>query len=274
MTSLPDPIDNPEALLQTRDARGVVRLTLNRPDVRNAFDEPLIALIRRTFEALAQDDSVRVIVLDAVGSLFCAGADIGWMRRAAARDQAANLEDARQFAAMMHAMASCPHPVVARIQGAAYGGGVGLACAADIAIASDKALFSVSEARFGILPAVIGPYVVNTVGLRQARRLALTAAPVNAAEALAMGLVHQVTTPEALDATVETTIGQLLNNGPKALTEIKRLMDQLEVGPITESVRELTAHTISRVRAGSEAREGFAAFVAKQPAPWVPPTQG
>lgn len=177
MTSLPDPIDNPEALLQTRDARGVVRLTLNRPDVRNAFDEPLIALIRRTFEALAQDDSVRVIVLDAVGSLFCAGADIGWMRRAAARDQAANLEDARQFAAMMHAMASCPHPVVARIQGAAYGGGVGLACAADIAIASDKALFSVSEARFGILPAVIGPYVVNTVGLRQARRLALTAAP-------------------------------------------------------------------------------------------------
>ena len=172
---------------------------------------------------------------------------------------------------MMHAMASCPHPVVARIQGAAYGGGVGLACAADIAIASDKALFSVSEARFGILPAVIGPYVVNTVGLRQARRLALTAAPVNAAEALAMGLVHQVTTPEALDAAVETTIGQLLNNGPKALTEIKRLMDQLEVGPITESVRELTAHTISRVRAGSEAREGFAAFVAKQPAPWVPP---
>lgn len=110
MTSLPDPIDNPEALLQTRDARGVVRLTLNRPDVRNAFDEPLIALIRRTFEALAQDDSVRVIVLDAVGSLFCAGADIGWMRRAAARDQAANLEDARQFAAMMHAMASCPTP--------------------------------------------------------------------------------------------------------------------------------------------------------------------
>ncbi len=272
--NLSAPLPNPQALQQTRDARGVVRLTLNRPEVRNAFDEPLIALIHSTFTALAQDASVRVIVLDAVGSLFCAGADIGWMRRAAARDQQANLEDARAFAAMMHAIADCPHPVVARIQGAAYGGGVGLACAADIAIASEQALFSVSEARFGILPAVIGPYVVNTVGLRQARRLALTAAPVGAAEALAMGLVHQVVPAQDLDAAVETAITQLLNNGPQALTEIKRLLDQLEVGPITPAVRELTAQTISRVRAGSEARDGFAAFVAKQPAPWVPPASG
>ena len=269
-TALSDPIDNPQALLESRDHRGVVRLTLNRPAVRNAFDEPLIARIHRTFEALAQDRQVRVIVLEAVGSLFCAGADIGWMRRAAARDQQANLEDARAFAAMMQAIANSPHPVVARIQGAAYGGGVGLACAADIAIASDQAVFSVSEARFGILPAVIGPYVVNAVGLRQARRLALTAAPVDAFQALALGLVHQVTTPDDLDAAVQTTVEQLLHNGPQALTEIKRLMEQLEVGPITPAVCELTAQTISRVRAGNEAREGFAAFVAKQPAPWLP----
>ncbi len=196
------------------------------------------------------------------------------MRRAAARDRAANLEDARQFAAMMHAMASCPHPVVARVQGAAYGGGVGLACAADIAIASDKALFSVSEARFGILPAVIGPYVVNTVGLRQARRLALTAAPVNAAEALAMGLVHQVTTPEALDAAVETTIGQLLNNGPKALTEIKRLMRPVGSRP-HHRVGARTDGTHHQPRAlGQRSARRLCRLRGQATCPWVPPTQG
>ncbi len=255
-------------LIVERDARGVVRVTLHRPAVLNAFDEALIAGLAETFQALGSDPAVRVIVLQSQGRSFCAGADIDWMRRAAANDQAANLEDARRFANMMAAIHDCPKPVVARIQGGAYGGGVGLACAADIAIASEHAKFSVSEARFGILPAVIGPYVVNAVGPRQARRLALGCTVVGAAEALAIGLVQQVVAAEQLDAAVEQCIGELLASGPGAQAEIKALFAQLGVGPVTPQVRELTAQTISRVRSTSEAREGFAAFLEKRPARW------
>ncbi|MGH6639947.1 MAG: enoyl-CoA hydratase-related protein, partial [Polaromonas sp.] len=149
------------------------------------------------------------------------------------------------------------------------GGGVGLACACDLAIAADNASFAVSEARFGILPAVIGPYVVNAVGKRHARRLALTTTRIAAAEALAIGLVQQVVAPEALDAAVDAAIAELLIGGPDAQGEIKQLFAQLEVGPITSEVRELTAQTISRVRGTDEAREGFAAFLGKRPANWI-----
>jgi len=156
------------------------------------------------------------------------------------------------------------------VQGAALGGGVGLACACDIAIAADNASFSVSEAKFGILPAVIGPYVTNAVGKRQARRLALTTARINAAEALAIGLVQEMVAIEELDAAVDATARELLAGGPQAQAEIKQLFAQLSVGPITSEVRELTARTISRVRGTAEAREGFAAFLGKRPANWIP----
>ena len=204
---------NDSSLQISRDDRGVLRVTLNRPDVLNAFDEALIERITQTFEALRDDSSVRVVVLESTGRTFCAGADVGWMRRAAANDQAANLEDARRFASMMAAIDQCPQPVIARIQGAAYGGGVGLACAADIAVASERARFSVSEAKFGILPAVIGPYLINAVGLRQARRLALTCTLIKAEEALAIGLVQQVTSEHDLDRAVQADqqIRQVLN---------------------------------------------------------------
>jgi methylglutaconyl-CoA hydratase len=255
-------------LIVERDARGVARVTLNRRAVLNAFDEALIAALAEAFEQLGRDPAVRLVVLQSQGRSFCAGADIEWMRRAAANDQAANLEDARRFAHMMDAIATCPKPVVARIQGGAYGGGVGLACAADMAIACEHAKFSVSEARFGILPAVIGPYVVNAVGPRQARRLALSCTVVGAAEALAMGLVQQVVAADELDAAVERCIAELLANGPQAQAEIKALFAQLSVGPVGTEVRELTAQTISRVRSTGEAREGFAAFLGKRPARW------
>lgn len=255
-------------LIVERDARGVARVTLNRRAVLNAFDEALIAALAEAFEQLGCDPAVRLVVLQSQGRSFCAGADIEWMRRAAANDQAANLEDARRFAHMMDAIATCPKPVVARIQGGAYGGGVGLACAADMAIACEHAKFSVSEARFGILPAVIGPYVVNAVGPRQARRLALSCTVVGAAEALAMGLVQQVVAADELDAAVERCIAELLANGPQAQAEIKALFAQLSVGPVGTEVRELTAQTISRVRSTGEAREGFAAFLGKRPARW------
>jgi methylglutaconyl-CoA hydratase len=175
---------------------------------------------------------------------------------------------------MLYAIESCPKPTVARISGAALGGGVGLVCACDIAIAADNASFALSEAKFGILPSVIGPYVTNAVGRRHAKRLALTTTRIRADEALGMGLVHQVVTQEALDTAVDATVNDLLAGGPQSQHEIKKLFSQLAVGEITPEVRELTAQTISRVRGTEEAREGFAAFLAKRPASWIPkPTE-
>jgi len=256
------------------DARGVARVTMTRPEVFNAFNEQMIGELDQAFERLTADPKVRVIVLAGAGKAFSAGADIQWMQRAAQASQEWNLQDARRFAAMLYRIQSCPKPTIARVQGVALGGGVGLTAACDIAVASQDARFAVSEARFGILPAVIGPYVVNAVGSRQARRLALTGSRIPATEALALGLVHEVVAPEALDEALERWLSELLANGPQAQAEIKQLLGQLGVGPVTEEVRELTAQTISRVRVGEEAREGFAAFMAKRPAPWVPQGEG
>lgn len=251
-------------------APGVGQVLMDRPGVFNAFDEEMIAALDAAFRDFAADARVRVIVLAGSGKHFSAGADLQWMQRAAAADRAWNVEDARRFAAMLARIDGCPKPTVARIQGAALGGGVGLACVCDIAVASMQASFSVSEARFGILPAVIGPYVVNAVGRRHARRLALTTTRIGAEEALRMGLVQEVVAPDNLDAAVGTVVAELLQGGPAALGEIKTLFAQLQVGPVTPEVRELTAQTIARVRGSAEAREGFAAFLAKRPASWIP----
>lgn len=259
-----------DSLLIDQDARGVVRLTLNRPQVHNALDEELIAALTGTFNSLGQDPAVRVVVLGATGRTFCAGADIAWMQRAAQRTQSENIEDAQRFGAMMHAASSCAKPVIARVHGAAYGGGVGLTCAADIAIASPLARFAVTEARLGILPAVIGPYLINALGPRHARRLALTCTAVPALEALSLGLVHQVVPENELDTAVEACIAELLQGGPRAQAAIKDLFGTLPPGPVTAETRQRTAFTLSRVRVGEEARGGFEAFMAKRRAPWVP----
>ena len=254
----------------TRRSPGVAQVTMTRAAVFNAFDETMLAELAFAFTQLAEDKDVRVIVLAGEGRHFSAGADLQWMQRASQASHEWNLQDARQFAAMLSRIASCPKPTVARVQGAALGGGVGLACACDIAIAADNASFSVSEAKFGILPAVIGPYVVNAVGKRQAQRLALTATRIDAAEALAIGLVQQVALLDDLDAAVDKTVTELLAGSPNAQREIKQLFAQLAVGPVTPEVRELTAQTIARVRGSDEAQEGFAAFLGKRPANWIP----
>ncbi|MDO8456565.1 MAG: enoyl-CoA hydratase-related protein [Burkholderiaceae bacterium] len=259
-----------QTLRVSNRAAGVAQVTMSRPAVFNAFDETMIAELDTVFAQLAEDASVRVIVLAGDGKHFSAGADLQWMKRASTATRDWNLEDARRFAGMLSRIENCPKPTVARVQGAALGGGVGLACACDIAIATDNASFSVSEAKFGILPAVIGPYVVNAVGKRQARRLALATTRITAAEALTIGLVQRVVAADALDAAVDTTVAELLAGGPNAQREIKQFFAQLEVGPITAEVRELTAQTISRVRGTEEAREGFAAFLEKRPADWIP----
>ena len=258
------------ALRISRRSTGVAQITMSRPAVFNAFDEAMIGELDAAFARLSDDAEVRVIVLAGDGKHFSAGADLQWMQRASAAPYEWNLADARRFAAMLARIEACPKPTVARIQGAALGGGVGLACACDIAIAADNASFSVSEARFGILPAVIGPYVTNAVGKRQAKRLALTTTRIAAPEALAIGLVQQVCALDQLDAAVDAVLAELLVGGPNAQREIKQLFAQLEVGPITAEVRELSAQTISRVRGSDEAREGFAAFLGKRPADWMP----
>lgn len=259
-----------QTLTVSRRVAGVAQVMMSRPAVFNAFDEAMIAELDTVFTQLADDASVRVIVLAGDGKHFSAGADLQWMQRASTASREWNLADARRFAGMLARIENCPQPTVARVQGAALGGGVGLVCACDIAIASENASFAVSEAKFGILPAVIGPYVVNAVGKRQARRLALATTRITAAEALTIGLVQQVVAADALDAAIEATVTELLAGGPHAQREIKQLFAQLEVGPITAEVRELTAQTISRVRGTEEAREGFAAFLDKRPANWIP----
>ncbi len=249
----------------------MAQVTMSRPALFNAFDEAMIAELDAAFAQLAEDSAVRVVVLAGAGKHFSAGADLQWMQRASRASREVNLDDARRFAAMLARIDAMPKPTIARIQGAALGGGVGLACACDIAIAADDAGFAVSEARFGILPAVIGPYLVNAVGKRHARRLALTATRITAADALAIGLVHRVVPLAQLDIAVDEVGTELLAGGPDAQREIKQLFAQLEVGPVTAEVRELCAQTISRVRAGDEARDGFAAFLAKRSPPWSTP---
>ena len=254
--------------LQRRDD-GVAVLTMNRPAVFNAFDETLIAQLDAAVTQLSSDTSVRVIVLAGAGKHFSAGADLQWMQRAAAASDEDNLADARRFSAMLSRLAECPKPTLARVQGAALGGGVGLVAACDMAVASEAASFAVSEARLGILPAVIGPHLVNAVGLRAARRLALTAARIGADEALRLGLVQRVVPADGLDTAVEALLADLLAGGPLAQSEIKQLFAQLAPGPVTAELRELTAQTIARVRTTPEAQEGFAAFLSKRKPNWA-----
>ena len=258
-----------DTLVCTVSPQGVARVEMARPKVYNAFDEAMIGELAEVVERLSGDAAVRVIVLAGQGKAFSAGADLQWMQRASAATQEWNLADAQRFADMLGRLASCPKPTIARVHGVALGGGVGLVCACDIAIAAEDASFAVSEVKFGILPAVIGPYLINAVGKRHAKRLALTARRIAPAEAMEIGLVHAVKPIEQLDAAVDGVVGELMSNGPQAMAEVKALFARLPVGPVTEDIRELTAQTISRVRTTDEAREGFAAFLGKRPAAWT-----
>jgi methylglutaconyl-CoA hydratase len=257
------------ALEVTVPRAGVAMITMNRPHVSNAFDEAMIAQLDTAFASAQADEKIRVIVLAGAGKHFSAGADLNWMQRASTASHEWNVQDARAFAAMLANVAACPKPTLARVQGAALGGGVGLACACDIAIAADTASFAVSEAKFGILPSVIAPHLINAVGIHQAKRLALTAQRISANEALAIGMVHRVVALDALDEAVNVTLDQLLASGPNAQREIKALYGGLAPGEISADVLELTAQTIARVRSSAEAKEGFDAFLTKRPAGWV-----
>ena len=250
-----------------RDA--VATVTLTRPELHNAFDEALIAQLTATFVSLDDNPDVRVVVLAGEGRSFCAGADLNWMKRMAAFGHDENLRDAGALAAMLRALYALSKPTIARVHGAAYGGGVGLVAACDIALAVPEAAFALSEARLGLIPATIGPYVIEAIGARQARRYFLTAERFTAAEALRIGLVHEVVAADRLDARIGELVASLEAAGPRAQLECKALIRGVAHRPIDDDVIAGTAEHIAAVRASPEGREGVAAFLGKRAAEWM-----
>jgi methylglutaconyl-CoA hydratase len=249
---------------------GVALIGLARPEVHNAFDETLIAELTAAVREAGDDPAVRAILLHGAGSSFCAGADLDWMRRMAGYGRRENLADAGALAAMLSTIATCPKPTVARVHGPAYGGGVGLVACCDVAIGANDATFALSEAKLGLIPATIGPYVVSAIGARQARRYFLTGERFDAAEAYRIGLLHDIVLPGELDARVNEILGALLVAGPNAQREAKVLVRAVVDRPVDERVVADTVERIATVRASDEAREGIAAFLAKRPPAWVP----
>ena len=251
-----------------RRENDVATLTLNRPDVHNAFNEHLVAQLRAVFEELRGDDAVRVVVLAGEGKSFSAGADLDWMRRAAQWSEEENRRDAAAAAALWRAVAECPKPVVARVHGNALGGGAGLVAASDIAIASEQAMFGFTEVRLGLVPATVAPHVVETVGPGRALPLFLTGERFDAQRALAIGLVHQVVEAGQLDIAVKGVVDALLMGGPDAQAACKQLVRHIAMAERSE-VDGYTAAMIAQARAGPEGREGVAAFLEKRKPQWA-----
>jgi len=247
----------------------VARVWLNRPDVRNAFNDGVIAELRNTFDALAADPSLRAIVLGGRGKAFCAGADLSWMKTMAGYTWEQNRADAQALADMLWAIYRCPVPVVGRIQGDCYAGGVGLAAVCDVLVAADGVQFCLSEARLGLLPATISPYVIRAMGEQAARRYFVTAERFGAAQAAAMGFVHEVCAADALDAKVDEIVATLVGNGPMALRACKALVQDVAGQPVSAALREETARRIADVRASDEGREGVQSFLGKRKPAWL-----
>lgn len=246
----------------------VARVYLNRPEVRNAFNEGVIAELTQTFAGLGADASLRCIVLGGHGKAFCAGADLNWMRAMAGYSWDENHADAQALADMLWAIHSCPVPVVGRIHGDCYAGGLGLAAVCDVLVAAEGVNFCLSEAKLGLLPATIGPYVVRAMGEQAARRWFITAERFDAAQAKAMGFVHEVCAAEALDAKVDELVATLVANGPMAVRACKRLVQDVGGRPIDAELRADTARRIADIRASAEGREGIQSFLGKRAPSW------
>jgi methylglutaconyl-CoA hydratase len=263
--------DRQDLIRLERDERGVVTLTLNRPERHNALCAPLIEALAASLERLAGDASLRAVVLTGTGRSFCAGADIGEMRAAAGATPEDNESDARRLASLLQRLDRFPRPTVARVQGNAFGGALGLIAACDIAVGAETAVFALSEVRLGIAPAMISPYVLRAVGARQARRLCLTGERFGAASAARIGLLHEAVPDDRLDATVAEIVSDLLHGAPGAQAAIKVLLAEA-AGREEASDQRLAASTarwIARLRAAPEGREGLTAFLEKRPARWV-----
>jgi len=257
-----------ETLEIVRDG-GVATIWMNRPDVHNAFNAQLIADLTTACIELDADDSVRAVVLAGRGKSFSAGADLNWMKAAGEASEAENFADAMKLAGMLRTLAEMKKPTIARVHGAALGGGMGLASACDICIASDRAVFATSEVKFGIIPSAISPYVIRAIGERQAYRYFQTAERINATRAATLGLAHEAVATEELDAKVSEVVEALLQGGPKSQAAAKDLIRAVANRPLSDALVEDTARRIASLRATPEAKEGLAAFLDKRPAAWI-----
>jgi methylglutaconyl-CoA hydratase len=254
-------------IVETRNQVAIV--TLNRPEVRNAFDDALIADLTRVLLDLEKDDSVRVVVLAGAGSAFCAGADLRWMQRVASYSYEQNLADAQAFANLLKTLDRLSKPTVARVHGGAYGGGVGLVAACDIAIGSHEAEFCLTEVKLGLSPAVISPYVVRAMGARLARRYFLTGEMIESGDAYRLRLLSDIAVKEELDGAINAVLGQLVIGGREAHRHIKDLVSTVSSGPVDEAMIADTAKRIAEIRVSPEGREGIGAFLEKRKPAWV-----
>jgi len=260
---------NNNSIILDIDDRGVATVTLNRPDKHNAFDENVIAELTDTLEKVAGDKSVRAMILRSNGKNFSAGADLDWMKRMADYDHDGNIRDANALATMLHRLNYLPVPTIARVQGAAIGGGAGLVCCCDIAIADSKASFAFSEVKLGLIPATISPYVLQSIGAQAARRYFLTAERFDAERALALGIVSDVVKSDELDEKINALIDTILINSPEAVKAAKQLISDVENRFVTEEIMQMTSESIADIRASDEGKEGLAAFLEKRNPKWV-----
>ncbi len=255
--------------LTINDHAKVRTITLSRPDVRNAFNDEVIAELKNAFLAVAQDASVRCVVLAAEGPAFCAGADLNWMRRMADYSRDDNLADACQLATMLKAMYECPQPTIARVQGDVYAGGMGLVAACDMAVSVDTAQFCLSEVKLGLIPATISPYVIRAMGARAAHRYFLTAERFNAAESHRIGFVHQVVNAAELDVAVQALTDALCSASPHAVRACKRLVQDVAEREINDALVAQTVEGIADIRASAEGKEGVQSFLQKRKPNWL-----
>ncbi len=248
----------------------ILTIIMNRPQVHNAFDEYFIAELKEAFLAAIEDPDVRILVLAGEGKSFSAGADLNWMRRVSNYTFEENIADAEELGSLLHLIYTSPKPVIARVHGSAFGGGVGLVAVCDIAISVEEATFCLSEVRLGLIPSVISPYVIRRMGSSQFRVFALTGVQMTSVEAFKLGLVHKlVMDEEELDAVVEVTISALLKGSPQAQRDIKDLSRFVSESPLNESVRIETAIRIAAARGSAEGKEGIQAFLEKRRPSWV-----
>ena len=255
--------DLPNYQYLTLEGTDLVRVTLNRPEVRNAFNEGLIGELHEVFTKLGADDRCRVIVLQSVGKSFCAGADLNWMKSMTNFTNEENIADSRKMALMLNAIYSCPKPIIAKVQGDAYAGGVGLAAVCDIVVASTQARFCISEAKLGLLPATISPYVIRALGEQASRRYFVTAEVFTAAHAKDLGFVHELVDPEALDNKVDEICQIIMNNGRMAVMACKKIIQDIAHQAIDTPLIEETVMRIANIRTSDEAQARMKAFLEK-----------
>lgn len=258
-----------DSMIEIERIGAVARVWMNRAEVHNALNEQMIAELTQAFEGLSRDAAVRVVVLSGRGKSFSAGGDVDWMKRLGAAPFDENVQDAQRLAKVFAAIASCAKPTIARVNGAAIGGGFGLVCCCDIAVASDNAVFATSEVRLGLIPATIGPYVVRAIGERWSRRLFQTAERVGASQAEKIGLVHEAVEAERLDEAVDVVVKNLLLGAPGAQRAAKELIDAVAGRAVDSQLMNETARRIAHMRAQGEAREGLSAFLEKRAAKWT-----